>query len=186
MAGLDASDVKGETDVKGREAPDPGIYHGIVNHVDDSQDKYDAVIVDLEVLAGERRISGRSPGEPVDQRGRSLRHMMFLEGEKGKDYGDKHLRFALAVGLIKPGEQKDVDWNEAVGRQLVFAVEKRAGKDKKTGEEREYTNVGNYGLDLWSVGNPEVADVPKDEAALKLMQGGGQAAGSGKNPYDDI
>jgi len=177
MAGLDASGVKSETDLKGRQAPERGIYHGIVNHADGSYDKHDAVIVDLEVLAG----------KPADQRGRSVRHMMFLDKEG--NYGDHHLRFAMAVGLIGPGEQKDVDWEKAVGRQLLFGVEKRAGKDKKTGEDREYTNVGNFGYDVWSVNSPdpEVADVPKDEAALKLMQGSGEkAAGDKKDPYDDI
>lgn len=170
---LDASNVKTEGDVKGRQPPEPGIYHGVVQYADDSQDRHSAVIVDLEVLAG----------KPTDQKGRVLRHMMFLE-DRG-NYNDKHLRFALATGIIKPGEEKDVDWKDTEGRQLVFAVEKRPGKDKN-GEEREYTNVSNFGLDLWSVGNEEVADVPKDEAAIKLMQGDGEPATKADDPYAGI
>jgi len=183
MPGLDASNVQNEGDVQGRQPPVNGVYHGVVNHVDASFDKYDAVIADLEVLAGKPDDDGAG-----DQRGRQLRHMMFLDDEG--NYGDKHLRFALATGLIKPGEARDVDWNTAQGRQLVFGVEKRAGKSKKDGEEREYTNVSNFGLDLWSVGNPEVASVPKDEAALKMMAGGSApapaAASSSDDPYAGI
>jgi hypothetical protein len=174
MAGLDASNLQNENDVKGQQRPDPGMYHFVVNHMDASFDKHDAVIADLEVLAGK-------PDETAlampDQRGRGLRHMMFLD-EDG-NYVDKHLRFALATGILKPGEKKDVDWSDANGRQLVGGVEKRTGKNRK-GEEQEYANVSSYGLDLWSVGNPEVAHVPKDEAALKLMEGG-----AASNTVDD-
>jgi len=163
---LDATGVKNESDVRGRQLPEPGTYHGIVQHVDDSQDQHDAIIVELEVLAG----------DTDGQRGRTLRHMMFLNDEG--QYTDRHLRFALAVGLIRPGEAKEPDWKEAEGRQLVFAVEKRAGK-KKDGTAAEFTNVANYGLDLWGVNNPEVADVPKDQKALAIMQGGAPAGAAG-------
>ena len=173
---LDASGIKTETDVKGRQPPDPGTYHGVVQFADASYEKHNAVIVDLEVLAG----------TPTDQKGRVLRHMAFLD-EEG-NYSDRHLRLALATGIIEPGQAKDVEWQDTVGRQVIFQVERRPGKDKE-GEPREYLNVAHFGLAIWSVGNPEVADVPKDEAALKLLQSAAPAAASAASaadPYADI
>jgi hypothetical protein len=124
-----------------------------VAKVDASLDKYNAQITTLEVLAG--TVEG--------QEGRQLTHFLNLNDDG--QYTKKHLRFALATGLIKPGEKKDeVDWTAAEGKQLVFSVEKR--ESKKDG--KVYTQVSGYGLDLWCVDNPEVKDVPKNKEALKL------------------
>lgn len=169
---LDASGVKSESDIQGRQRPEEGIYHAIVEHIDASQEKHDAVIADVKVLAGN-----------VDnQAGRSLRHMMFLNKEDG-GYTEQHLRFALATGVIKPGQKKEPDWSEAIGQQIVIGVEKRDGKDGKT-----YTQVSNFGLDIWSVDNPDKPEIPMDAEALKLRgtnPAGGRSNGQAAKKADD-
>jgi len=181
MAGLDASNVQNETDVEGNRRPSPGIYHMVVDKVDATYDEHDAVIVTVSVLAG-------SPNEKKegDQKGRSIRHMMFLDDDG--NYGDQHLRFALATGLIRPGENKDVDWNEAEGRQFIAGVEKRYSKKS----DKEFTQISNYGMDIWSVNNPEVAKVPKDKRAIEMLgdavggQAGSSSGSQAKSDDDDL
>ena len=153
--------------------PEPGSYHVIVTNVDASTQKFDGIGVTFQVLAG----------TVEDMEGRTLNQRFLFNKETG-DYQESHVRLALAAGLIEPDSEGEVDWGDLVGRQLVIGVERRLGKDKE-GNEKEYTNVGNYGLDVWSIGNAEVANVPKDKAALKrgreLADGGGNGGGGRKS-----
>lgn len=92
----------------------------------------------------------------------------------GKFCAKKLARLALATGLIHPadlGQRKQIDWNELVGRQLVIGVkvERYDRKDKSgqpTGEKGEKSRLN--GLEIWSVYDPAVADVPKDAEMLEL------------------
>ena len=168
---LDASGVKSESDVQGRQRPEDGTYHAIIEHVDASMDKDDAISADIKILAG--TVDG--------QVGRTFRHKMFMD-DNG-EFTEKHLRFALATGVIKPGEKKEPDWSEAEGQQVIVGVENRENKDKKT-----FANISNWGLDIWSVDNPDRPEIPMDQRALKLRgkpAGGGNAAGNGQAAKKD-
>lgn len=149
---LDATGVQSESDIQGRQRPEEGSYHGIVESIDASQEKHDAVIAVLTVLAG----------NVPRQEGRQLHHMMFLDDDGG--YTEQHLRFALATGVIKPGEKKEPNWHDAEGAQVIFGVEKR--KSKKN--DKLYVQVSNYGLDLWSLDNPDAPEIPRDHMAARI------------------
>jgi len=162
MAQMNASGFESEADVQGFSRPENGIYHCLISDVDRSCEKTDAIIVPLEVLAG--TVDG--------QRGRKFQHRMRLADDGS--YKETHLRFALAVGLIVPGEQKDLPleaWDAIRGRQVVVSVENNTSeKDGKT-----YTNVTNYGMDVWGVHHPGVADVRKDATAAAMVPKPGTA-----------
>jgi hypothetical protein len=152
MVRMGAKDVKSEDDISGFQRPLPGRYHVVVKHVDETFEKFDKVVVDFEVLAG----------TVPDQQGRELTEF-FACTEKAIP---RLQRLALCVGLLRPGEpDRDVEFTEAVGRDLVIEVEENNYKDK-SGKEVYGVRVGYLGM--WSIGNEAVADVPKG----KLEDGG--------------
>ena len=168
MVRIGAQQVKSEDDISGYQKPLPGRYHVVVKHVDESFEKFDKIVVDFEVLAG----------TVPDQQGRELPEFFACT--------DKAIprlqRLALCVGLLKPGEpDRDVEFTDAVGRDLVIEVEENNYKTKE-GKEVNSVRVGYLGM--WSTANEAVKDVPKG----KLPEGGGgnQGAttgdGGGGNP----
>lgn len=139
---LDASGFADEDDAHVSNRPKPGNYHVEVVEVDDTFEKVDKVVVEFKVLAG------TVPG----QEGLQCREY-FAVTEKALP---RLMMFALAVGVLKPGEKKDVDFTEAVGGQFIVALSENTGKDGKS-----YINVTYDGM--WSLLNPAVADVPRGE-----------------------
>ena len=82
---------------------------------------------------------------------------------------------ALLTGATRP---KEPDWSEAIGRELVIEVEKQ--EYETNGEKREGSQVSFLGF--WSLGNKEVANVPKDAATpgmKQLAKAGGNGNGNG-------
>jgi hypothetical protein len=145
MVRIGAQQVKSEDDISGFQRPLPGRYHVVVKHVDETFEKFDKVVVDFEVLAG----------TVPDQQGRELPEF-FACTEKAIP---RLQRLALCVGLFQPGEpDRDVEFADAVGRDLVIEVEENNYK-YKTGKEVNTVRVGFLGM--WSTGNEAVADVPK-------------------------
>jgi len=145
MVRMGAKDVKSEDDISGFQRPLPGRYHVVVKHVDETFEKFDKVLIDFEIL------SGTVP----DQQGRELTEF-FACTEKAIP---RLQRLALCLGLLQPGEpDRDVEFADAVGRDLVIEVEEHNYKDK-SGKEVNGVRVGYLGM--WSTGNEAVADVPK-------------------------
>lgn len=134
----------------------------MIKDVDESFEKYDSVLVDFEALAG------TTPG----QVGRT--HLEFFST---KEKALPRLqRLALAVGLLKPDEpEKEVQFSDAIGRQLVIEIEENTYE--KDGKTHECVRIAFLGM--WSSGNKAVADVPKDAESLKLAQGGAGATTDG-------
>lgn len=141
---MNSTGVKNENDVHGFRSPAPGRYHVVVRNVDESLARGDWISVEFEILAG------TVPG----QEHMTHTENMFLREGEGTD---QHLRFALVCGLIAPGTEADVNLQHAVGRQLIIGLDKR--KSKK--DDKEYTNLAEYGMAMWGLQNPEVADVPR-------------------------
>jgi len=166
---LDASGIRDENEVLGNRRPDPGCYHFVVTHVDDSMQKQvNAIVVTMQVLQGV--VADAGPIGP--QIGRELSHMMFHD-DQGQ-YTDKHLRFAVATRLLQPGTAADVDWQQAVGLQCVATVESVVSKK----DGKAYCNIADYGLAIWHPLNPEVKNIPKDQESLKLLGNSGNATNS--------
>ena len=165
MVRIGANNVKSEDDISGFQRPLPGRYHVVVKHVDESFEKFDKIVVDFEVLAG----------TVPDQQGRELPEFFACT--------DKAIprlqRLALCVGLLKPGQpEADVEFADAIGRDLVIEVEENNYKTKE-GKEVNSVRVGYLGM--WSTANEAVKDVPKGT----LPEGGGnQGATTGDGGND--
>ena len=161
MVRVGAQNVKSEDDISGFQKPLPGRYHVVVKHVDETFEKFDKIVIDFEVLAG------TTPG----QEGREVTEF-FACTEKAIP---RLQRLALCLGLLRPGEaDRDVEFTDAVGRDLVIEVEENKYTNKTTGKEVEGVRVGYLGM--WSTGNEAVADVPKAAVGSGGANGGGQAA----------
>jgi hypothetical protein len=164
-----AEDVKSEDDIAGNARPVPGRYHAVVKDVKfqiktpekvievEEDEPFEKVVVTFEAL------KGTVPG----QENRELPEY-FATSERAIE---RLRRLAIVLELLKPGEkEKQIRFSEAVGRQLVIEVEDN--EYEKAGKTIKSVRVAYLGF--WSVGNKEVADVPKDENALKLASGGGR------------
>ena len=158
MVRIGAQQVKSEDDISGYQKPLPGRYHVVVKHVDESFEKFDKIVVDFEVLAG------TMPG----MEGRELSEF-FACTDKAIS---RLQRLALCLGLLTPGEaDKDVEFGDGVGRDLVIEVEEN-NYTKADGTKVNSVRVGYLGM--WSTANEAVKDVPKG----KLPEGGGGNQGA--------
>lgn len=165
----DFSDIPSEDDLHGYDYPKEGTYHVAVNSADDSREKVDGIKVALGVLAG--TVEG--------QRGKPVTETFWDPNPEHKDGGKFALKrigkFLLATGVMtqkqlgKPDVK--IDWQATVGRQLVVGVINYERKDEESGKVYRGANID--GLHIYRVNAAEVAEVPKDQAALALL---GQAA----------
>jgi hypothetical protein len=178
-----AKGYQSESDVKGKPAPVDGFFHTTIVHVNDSRTKKDgsplnATIVEFEVLAGS------VPG----QEGKTVTQWFQLDdnGNESAEYCEKVSRLCMAAGLLRPGEEKDIDAADLENCQVVIKVQNYVKKDKTTG-----CGVADYGLAVWGVNHPDVASVPRNHDAIRLWneargvthQGNGQAAGGNGNGH---
>lgn len=151
MVMLNSGNVKSESEIRGAMPPLPGRYHVVVVRVDESFEHSENIIFEFRVLAG------TMPGQE-----QCIVAGFFKPDENGLP---KLTRLALALGLLRPGEQKDVDFADAIGRQLIIGVEEFTSKKGNKG-----ASIANFGMDTWSLANPEVADVPRDLQMLQFAQ----------------
>jgi hypothetical protein len=177
-----AKGYNSESDIKGKPAPVDGLYHVTISHVNDTRTKKDgsalnATTVEFEVLAG------TVPG----QEGKVVTQWYNLDdsGHETAEYGEKVSRLCMAAGLLKPGEEKDIDASDLQGCQVVIKAANYKKRDGRTG-----CGIADYGLAIWSITHPEVASVPKNldavrlwrEATGQLVGGGNGQAGNGRSP----
>jgi hypothetical protein len=153
MVSLGSKGVKSEDDLGGNTRPLAGRYHVVVKDVDETFEKFDKVVVEFEVLAG----------TTPDQEGRTISEFFSLS-EKALV---RLQRLAIVLGLLKPDEEeKEVEFVQGEGRQLVIEVEDN--EYEKDGEKKKGVRVSFLGM--WSLANKQVADVPRDEEAVKVSQ----------------
>lgn len=155
-----AKNAQSESDLKGKPAPVAGLYHVTITKVNDSRVKKDgsplnATVVEFEVLAGS------VPG----QEGKEVAQFYYLgdEGQETAEYCEKVSRLCMAAGLLKPGEEKDIDAADLENCQVVIEMADYTTKAGKTG-----VNIKNFGLAIWGVNHPDVASVPKNHEAIRL------------------
>lgn len=162
---VDFSDFGSEEDLEGYDHPVDGIYHVVVNGADDSREKVTGVRVDLQVLAGTAK----------GQVGKKAQETFWDPSPEHKDNGrfatKRIAKFAIAAGLITPEQLGKpgvaINWEQAVGRQLVVKLVGYERKDKETGKTYRGANID--GLEMYTVRHPSVAQVPKDAEALALV-----------------
>jgi hypothetical protein len=163
MVSVNASGVQ-SIDQLGSDLPLPGRYHAIVKAISDKKEKYpDTIITEFGIL------NGTNPG----QEGKSIR--VFF-GTTESWMLERLTRFFMAVGLISPGEKKDIDPYKAVGRQLLIEVEDKENKKEKN----MYRQVSNNGM--WQIGHPKHTDIPTDKTMLQVHQVGGATGQGGASP----
>ena len=171
-----AKGYQSESDVKGKPAPVDGHYHVTISNVNDSRARKDgsplnATIVEFEV------ITGSVPG----QEGKTVSQWYNLndQGVETAEYCEKVSRLCMAAGILKPGEEKDVDAADLENCQVIIKVQNYAKKTGGTG-----CGLADYGLGVWGINHPDVASVPKHLDAIRLWNevrgvssnGNGQAA----------
>lgn len=144
MPRMNAGHVTSEDDLTGN-YPKPGRYLVVVSG---AEEKPDQVSLTVEVLGG------TVPG----QAGKGLTET-FNINEKQMP---RLMKCAMALGLLKPGEDKDVDFRHAIGRPMVVQVELREGREK--GADGKYKSNGkmyhNFTYDgMWRIDHPDVGDV---------------------------
>ena len=170
-----------ENDVKGKPKPVAGKYHVLITHAKDPTDKFFAVVLECEVLAG------TVPGQ--ESKAVTVFLNMSDTGEETAEYCAKCSRWCMAAGLIGGGQaEREISASELEGCQVVIEVIEFNSKKTTSGKD---TGIGEFGLAVWSVDNPEVASVPKNTDALRLWneargvthQGNGHAAGGNGNGH---
>lgn len=173
---MSAKEVKSESEVQGTPRPKPGRYHAIINHAkwgekDEWADgkktgnKIPFLAVEFAVL------NGTIPGQE-----KTTLPEKFFTSEKAEI---RLLRLALASGILQPGEERDVDFeNELSGKQLIIEVDE--DEYEKDGQKKKISKLTFLGL--WSVFNPEQKEVPRDQQMMQAaisQRGNGMVSANG-------
>lgn len=151
---MNASNVKSIDDLGGNR-PAPGKYHVALKHVDESlQGKNDSTIVcEFEVL------HGTVPGQE-----KKTHTEYFSISEKALV---RLTRLAICLGLMQPGDDKDIRFKDALGGQLVIELEQH--EYEKEGQKKSGSRITFMGM--WPIDHADVRDVPKNKDALVVMHG---------------
>lgn len=172
MVMLDATTTQSEDDISGRSRPEPGRYHVAIQHAEEKASKKKGtpgLDLEFQVVCDGLQPDGKTP--TVGQTGKTIPlFLSYIGGDdsKTKTCIDRVLRLALCCGLVQPGEAKEPDWNEAIGRELVIEVESQQYDDEKSGQIKTGSQVAFLGF--WSLGNKAVANVPKDATSPGMQQ----------------
>ena len=168
MVQLGAEGVQNETDIAGgSDRPEPGRYVVAIHEVKECEpgQHSDKIIIEFRVLGG------TVPG----QNGRTFSEFFFLS-EKALP---RLQRLALAIGLLKPGEPpRDITFVHSVDSQLIVEVE----HDTYTKDGVEKKSCGLSYMGMWSLNNPEVADVMQAASADVAQQAQAQQNQAAQQP----
>lgn len=137
----------------------PGRYHVLITDAEEGTEKDpDKVVVTFEAMTG------------TVESCQGHRHVeKFATSEKATP---RLVRLAMCVGLLKPGEQKSVDFVDAIGLNLVIEVEmgnefEARETDPATGKKKMMSLPQvTYG-GMWRPDHADVKDVPKSDRIPK-------------------
>jgi hypothetical protein len=143
----------------------PGQFHVLIKEVDESPVNQSGEVMSAIRVRG-KILAGTDP----TQKDRDFSALLSNPNMSHKDGGafamKVHLRLARACQIINgqliPGQQVNLDWSHAKGKQCVIFFAYRKDND---GTERVQVN----GAHFYRVDDAEVAAVPKDQAALRMM-----------------
>lgn len=148
-----------------------GQFHFLVNKVDEEPTTKDGAALDgIRVeLTCQGGICRDNPKDDSQVK-RPLNVLLFNPSESHRDGGEfatkVHLRLADACCLLPKadaGEEVDIDWSKAAGRQIVAFVNFSKPKEGKE------PMLQIDGAHIYHVDDPNVAHVPKNQAVLKLL-----------------
>ena len=171
MVMLNAQQAQSEDDFGGNARPIPGRYHVAVNHAEEKGSKRKGtpgLEMEFQVICDGLAPDGITLTK--SQSGRTIPlFLSYLGGDESKTQTclNRVTRLALCCGVLRPGEAKEPDWQEAIGRELIVEVEEQEYQDQK-GNDRTGSQVSFMGF--WSLGNAEVANVPKDLGTPGMQQ----------------
>lgn len=157
MVRLNATGAASESDIAGgQNKPPAGRYLAILQDADESLSKGDYVTLNYQILAG------TVPG----QRGKTIDKQYHLSEKAAPSL----TRVAVAIGLMHPGAEADVEFVGAVGWPLIIEIEPHE-YENKAGKKVQTVQVGFAGA--WSPTHPDVAEVltvPEVLAALNEIR----------------
>jgi len=163
---LDMSGIGSADELKGYDYPAAGQYHCAVMSCDESRDKVDALRFEISILTG----------TTAGQDGKTWRETFWDPNPDHKDGGKFAVKrltaFALATKLVTKdqlGSSIEIDWANAVGRQLVCKV---VEYERDGDEGKVYKGAEVEGLKFWPIDDPDVAAVPKDPKAAAFLAEG--------------
>lgn len=155
--------------------PLPGKYHVVLENV---EEKEKSIVCKFVVLAG------TTPG----QEDKKITEF-FPTSENAQP---RLIRLAMSLGLLKPGEEKDVDFQKGVGGFLI--VEAAENEYEKDGQKKKNVRVPWMGM--WPLGHKDVGDVPINQEELNAPteppkpeqppQDGPAGAGAGDDGWGDL
>jgi len=183
---LDATETQHENDIGGDGAkgrPTRGIYHMALNMVetktkDSKLTVYAEAVIVREGLTGYKKVydeAGKLCGieggnATEDQQGRVMPKTFWLDG-KTEENTEKCLsvlkKFAFAIGALQPGQSADIEWTDFIGREFIGEIINDKEYTTKSGEKAMGVDFSMYGY--WSLGNPIVANVPKEANSLGMQ-----------------
>ena len=176
MVQLNKDKKKSEEEFGSGSWPDAGWYHVVITNCVQSASKKSVPVIAVEFQVLADGLKPDKKGHTNGMNGRTARASLYLMSEKGEKETESCLeqvsRFALCAGLYPPGESPDtddIDWQAAIGREVVIKV----SEQKKDGQPTGYMQVDWMGF--WSLGNAAMKDVPRD-----LKSPGMQALARGK------
>lgn len=186
---IDATEFQGadaENEVVGGGGrPGPGIYHVALQHVAEEAAKSSGnpgIAVEFVILAEgltgyKRKTDAKGRVEAIEggtqTEGQSGKTMPKFFSFTGKDQAATEFcqkcvtRFALAAGVIQPGEAKEPDWDAAVGRELFIEIE-RSEYTNRQGQKATGSDLSALGM--WSLGNKLMVKVPRDGTTPGMQQ----------------
>jgi hypothetical protein len=184
MVLLNTQSVHSEDDFANRnDRPVASRYHMVIQNAEEKAAKSSGapgLSVEFQVIADGLMPDGKT--KTTGQTSKTIPKFFAFCGaddEKTKSCMDSLTRFAMAAGIIQPGEEKEPDWLDAIGRELIVEVEHEY--DKATRKATDKVQVAWLGF--WRLLNPAVANVPKDAMSpgmkAAIQAGGGNGNGSG-------
>ena len=171
MVMLNAQNAHSEDDFSGNARPVLGRYHAAVNHAEEKGSKKKGtpgLECEFQVICDGLSADGKTPTS--GQSGRTIPlFLSYIGGDDAKTTTclNRVTRLAMCCGVLRAGEAKEPDWQDAIGRELVIEVEGQEYEDKD-GNAKSGSQISFMGF--WSLGNKEVANVPKDSTTPGMQQ----------------
>lgn len=188
MVMLNATKTQDEGELAGFSNVEAGYYHAaVINSEEKASPKKGtpSVAMEFQILA-----DGLSPDRTrtiPGQVGKTISAMFAYASDKGGEATDRCIknitRLALVTGIMQFGEEKEPDWADAIGRELVILIkdDMETIEDEVTGkkikQKRGYTSVDWFSF--WRLGHKDVANVPKDATTPGMQALGKQLVQAG-------
>jgi hypothetical protein len=158
-------------DLEGEGNPPPGKYHAKIEDMQRVSDQTSYLKVRFALLAG------------TDPNGAGC---LFSERFYLSDKAKKRLAILAhrlkLIGEDDFGDRRTVDWNEAIGKQLIVQVVEEE-YEAKSGGKAKRAKLAFAGF--WDLADERVKDVPRDPSAARQAPTSNHGGGGKNKPADD-